>query len=417
MKLESIGHRMIPISKPFLDIKEAHAASEAVMSGWVTQGPRVEKFENLFSNYVGSEYACAVSSCTTGLHIALLAVGVKPGDFVITTSHSYIATANAIRYCSAEPIFIDIDKSSFNIDPHKIEAFLDKHCIQKNGKVFCKNPSFYNEESPLNYIKDELKGKISAILPVHQMGMPCEIDKIINIGRRFNIPIVEDAACAIGSEIKLTDEFEKIGKPHGDIACFSLHPRKIITTGDGGMLTTNNKDYLATFKLLRQHGMNIPDTIRHNSKNLIIEEYPVLGYNYRMTDIQGAIGTEQLNKLPKILTERRNIYNLYKKQLENINWIKIPDSSKNIKSNWQSFPITILDNSPLDRNQLIQHLLDNNISSKPGIMNSHSEAPHKSKSHELPISEYCRENVILIPFFNGLKEKDIYYISSVFRKI
>src|SRR5690348_8267899 len=197
----------IPITKPFLGEEEAAAAREAILSGWVTQGPRVKAFEEEFAAYVGAPLACAVSSCTTALHLALHALGVGPGDEVITVSHSFIATANVVRYCGATPVFVDIDPATYNMDPALIEAAITP--------------------------------KTRAIMPVHQIGLPADVPAILAVAERHGLPVVEDAACAVGSEIRVGQQWERIGKPHGTIACFSFHPRKILTTGDGGMLTTS----------------------------------------------------------------------------------------------------------------------------------------------------------------------------------
>jgi perosamine synthetase len=228
---------VMPIARPWLDDRDADAARRAILSGWVTQGPEVAAFEREFGECVGATHACAVSSCTTALHLALLAVGVRPGDEVITVSHSFIATANAIRYCGATPVFVDIQPDTFNIDPACIEPAISE--------------------------------RTRAVLAVHQMGMPCDLDAVLRIARRHALPVVEDAACAVGSEIRWDGRWEKIGKPHGDIACFSFHPRKLITTGDGGMLTTANPHWDRQFRLWRQHAMSVPDTIRHGSRQVI----------------------------------------------------------------------------------------------------------------------------------------------------
>ncbi|HJW68649.1 MAG TPA: DegT/DnrJ/EryC1/StrS family aminotransferase, partial [Candidatus Binatia bacterium] len=283
---------MIPIIKPLMDEREAAAARRVILSGWVTQGPEVAAFEREFASFVGAAHACAVSSCTTALHLALLAAGVQPGDEVITVSHSYIATANAVRYCGATPVFVDVEPDTFNIDPAQIDR--------------------------------AVTARTRAILCVHQMGMPCNLAAIVAAGRRHSLRVVEDAACASGSEILWEGRWEKIGKPHGDIACFSFHPRKVMSTGDGGMITTNRADWDAQCRLLRQHGMSVPDTVRHGARQVIFESYPVVGYNYRMTDIQAAIGREQLKRLPSIVARRRQLAARYDAGLRSIDGLVVP---------------------------------------------------------------------------------------------
>ena len=231
---------MIPITKPTIGEAEIAAVAEVLRSGWVSQGPRVAELERAFAELVGAEHACAGSSCTTALHLALLAVGVRPGDQVITVSHSFIATANSVRYCGALPVFVDIDPQTYNLDPAAIEPAITEHT--------------------------------RAILCVHQMGMPCDLAAILPIARRHGVPLIEDAACAIGSEVRIDDRWERIGRPHGDIACFSFHPRKVITAGEGGMLTTNNAEWHAQLRLLRQHCMSVPDTKRHSASEVIFEQ-------------------------------------------------------------------------------------------------------------------------------------------------
>src|SRR5919204_3743051 len=282
----------IPITKPWMDAREVEAAARPILSGWITQGPEVAAFEREFAAAVGAEHACAVSNCTVALHLALLAVGVRPGDEVITVSHSFVATASSVRYCGATPVFVDIEPGSFNMDPALVEAAVTP--------------------------------RTRAILCVHQMGMPCDLEAILEVARKFSLPVVEDAACAIGSEILWRGAWEKIGKPHGDVACFSFHPRKVITTGDGGMLTTSNPEWDRLFRLWRQHGMSVPDAVRHGAREVIFESYATLGYNYRMTDLQAAVGRVQLKRLPEILEKRRAAAARYRALLADIPGLRLP---------------------------------------------------------------------------------------------
>jgi dTDP-4-amino-4,6-dideoxygalactose transaminase len=359
---------MIPINRPSLGEEEAAAAREAILSGWVTQGPRVKAFEEAFASRIGAPFACAVSSCTAALHMALHALGVGPGDEVITVSHSFIATANAVRYCGAAPVFVDIEPLTYNIDPDRIEAAITP--------------------------------RTRAILPVHQMGLPCDLPAILAIADRHGLPVVEDAACAIGSAIRIRDRWEPIGRPHGTIACFSFHPRKVITTGDGGMLTTRDPELDNTFRLLRQHGMSVSDSVRHAANQVIFEEYSILGFNYRMTDIQGAIGVEQLKRLDGILDHRRVLAKRYANALENHPWLRAPHVPEWAKPNYQSYSVTLTDDAPMSRNELMQRLLDAAISTRRGIMVAHREAPYTGQPHGcLDHSETASDHSLLLPLY------------------
>ncbi len=340
---------MIPVARPWMDEREADAARRVILSGWVTQGPEVAAFEREFAAAVGAEYARAVSSCTTALHVALLAVGVQPGDEVVTVSHSFIATANAIRYCGAIPVFVDVEPDTSNMDPALVEGAITP--------------------------------RTKAILCVHQLGMPCDLRRIVEIGRRRRVPVVEDAACAIGSEIDWQGRWERIGRPHGDVACFSFHPRKLLSTGDGGMLTTHDAALDRRFGLLRQHGMSVPDTVRHASPHVIFEEYPVVGFNYRMTDIQAAIGREQLKRLPAIVEHRRAKAARYTEALAAVRGVDVPVEPEWARTNWQSYAIRLADG--VDQRTVMQRLLDAGISTRRGATNVHREGAYP------PGSWYC----------------------------
>jgi perosamine synthetase len=363
---------MIPIAKPYLTKEEAQAAYDVILSGWVTQGPKVQEFEEKFAAYTGANYAVAVSSCTTALHLSLIVAGIKPGDEVICPSMSFIATANAIVHAGATPVFAEVN-DDFNIDSNHAESLITS--------------------------------KTKAILIVHQVGMPADIDRFKEICNNHNLILIEDAACAIGSEYK----GKKIGS-HSGLVCFSFHPRKIITTGDGGMINTSNPDYYKRLKALRQHAMSINDLERHKSGKILVEEYPEIGYNYRMTDIQAAVGIKQLEKLDWIVKERRKIALRYHEGLKNCKYVQLPVEKEDYLSNYQSYAITLKDSAHIKRDDLMQILLDKGISTRRGIMTAHSEIAYKFHEINLQQSEKLSDNSLILPLYIGLTAEEHDYI-------
>ncbi len=369
----SADPKSIPVARPLVGEAECEAAARVIRSGWLTQGPEVAAFEREFAAFTGAPHACAVSNCTTALHLALLAAGVGPGDEVITASHSFIATANAVHTCGAVPVFIDIEPATYNMDPRLIDAAV----------------------SP----------RTKAILCVHQVGLPCDLAAILSIARARGLPLIEDAACAAGSEILWEGRWEKIGRPRGDAACFSFHPRKLLTTGDGGMIVTQNAEWDRKFRLLRQHGMGVPDAVRHGAKQVVFEDYVIPGFNYRLTDLQAAVGREQLKRLPGMVARRRSQAELYARLLADIPGVSVPSEPAWARSNWQSYIVRVVGGAQRQR-AIMQSLLDSGIATRRGVMCSHREPAYRAAAWRaagpLAESERAQDEGIILPLYHEM---------------
>jgi dTDP-4-amino-4,6-dideoxygalactose transaminase len=363
---------MIPVARPFIGVEEEQAVVEVLRSGWVTQGPRVAAFEKEFSAYIGCEHSVAVSSCTTALHLALVASGVGSGDEVICPSLSFIATANSIAYVGATPIFCDIDPATYNLDPAAIERLITS--------------------------------RTKAILVVHQIGLPAEMESILTVAERYGLTVIEDAACAIGSEYA----GNLIGKPLGAMACFSFHPRKILTTGEGGMITTNDAALADRLRKLRQHAMSLSDVVRHSAKQVTAETYDEVGYNFRMTDMQAAMGIVQLGRLQNFLERRRYLASRYDQALQPLPWLETPYVPSNCRHNYQSYMIRLVDVSTEKRDAIMQELLEKNISSRRAIMAIHRELPYRSElwDRTLPKTNLVADTALILPLFHQMTEDD-----------
>jgi len=376
--------RNIPISIPSMGIEEWEALKAPIESGWITQGPKVKEFENAFAIRHNVKHALAVSNCTTALHLALVACGVKAGDEVLVPAFTWVSTANAVMYCNATPVFVDIDPLTFNIDVTKI--------------------------------KDKITSKTVAIIPVHLFGLCADIDFI-----KENFPqlkIVEDGACAAGSALR--------GKPAGslgDVGCFSFHPRKSVTTGEGGMLTTNDDQLAATLDMLRNHGASVSEEQRHHGpKPYILPSFDMVGYNYRMTDLQGALGVVQLSKLDKFIDERNQWANYYKNELSSIEWLRTPEVPSGYKHGWQSYVTFINESvSPLKRNDIMEKLQQNGIATRPGthavhMLNVYAEMFNIQPS-DYPGAFSADQYSMSIPLHNKMNKEDFDYIIDSLKSI
>jgi len=371
---------MIPIAKPYLTAEDAQAAYDTILTGWITQGPRVAEFEEKFAQYTGARYAVAVSNCTTALHLSMIVAGIGAGDEVICPSMSYIATANSIKYVGAKPVFAEVDPVTYNLDVADVAR--------------------------------RITPKTKAILLVHQIGMPADVDAFSALARQHNLHLIEDAACAVGSSYK----GKKIGS-HSSLVCFSLHPRKVISTGDGGFITTDNEAYYQRLKLLRQHGMSINDRVRHESSKIMFEDHVEVGYNYRMTDIQAAVGIQQLAKLDWIVSERRKIAAQYQAAFADIPFIHVPQEAEGYFTNFQSFSIYLKKECPVSRNELMQQMLDAGVSTRRGIMTAHRETAYKVECAglSLPVSEDAADNSIILPLYIPMDQSQIDKVIQTFR--
>lgn len=375
--------KTIPVARPSFGAEEENAVLEVLRSGWVSQGPRVAEFEKRFAAYVGAPHAVAVSSCTTALHLALVVAGVKPGDEVLCPSLSFIATANSIVYAGATPVFVDIDPCTYNMDPEAIARAVTP--------------------------------RTKAILIVHQVGLPSRIEEICEIATRYGLVVLEDAACAIGSEYR----GRRIGLPHTMAACFSFHPRKILSTGEGGMITTADADIAARLRRLRQHAMTVSDLARHSSTQVLIESYDEVGYNYRMTDLQAAIGMVQLGRLDEMLDRRRRLAARYTERLSRLGWLLPPAQPEECRHNFQSYMMRLTSDAPITRDQLMQELLEQGVSTRRGIMASHREPPYRDGKWDarLPQTNLIADTSIVLPLFYEMREEEQDYVIECIEEI
>lgn len=379
-----LNKRIIPISLPVTGQEEWEALKEPLMSGWLTSGPKVREFEQLFAERHGVKHALAVTSATTALHLALVALDIKEGDEVIVPAFTWVSTANVVLYCGAKVVFVDIDPFTFNIDAEDLSK--------------------------------RITSKTKAIIPVHLFGLCADMDKIKEIAG--NIPLIEDGACAAGASYK--------GTPAGGlgtIGCFSFHPRKSVTTGEGGMITTNDDKLAEIMGMLRNHGASISEEQRHQgAKPYMLPDFNALGYNYRMTDLQGAVGVVQIKKLDQFINEREKWANFYTKELNSIPWLRTPKHGADYKHGWQSF-VTFVDESksPASRNEIMELLQQQGISTRPGTHAVHMLNFYKEKFNiqpsDYPGAQAANDYSMSIPLHNRMVAEDFDYVVSVIKAL
>jgi perosamine synthetase len=363
----------IPFARPYLTGKESAAVAEVISSGWLSQGPRVRAFEQAFAARVGAPEAIATTSCTTALHLALFASGIGPGDEVIVPSLSFIATANAVWQCGARPVFADIDQLTYNLDPVAAERAITP--------------------------------RTRAIMPVHQVGLPADMYRFLDLGERYGVKIIEDAACAIGAKYK--------GRPIGSLgspACFSLHPRKVITTGEGGMITVHDHELAERMRRLRAHAMDVSDLARHNARDVVFEAYPERGFNLRMTDMQAAVGLCQLEVLDQILTSRARLAARYSAALKAIPGVEPPYDPPYAIRTWQSYCVRVRRGAAVDRTELMRRLLADGIPTRRGVMAIHREQAYADPGVVLEHTEAAADEVLMLPLFPDLSEEQQDYV-------
>ena len=361
----------INVAKPWLGDAEIAAVAEVIESGWVAQGPRVAEFERRFAALVGAEHAVAVSSCTAALHLALIVAGVGPDDDVVVPSFSFIATTNAPVYVGANPVFADVDGATGNLTRASVEAVLTP--------------------------------RTKAVILVHQGGTPADAPAIRALCEPRGIVVVEDAACAVGSRYR--------GRPvAGDapIAAWSFHPRKIVTTGEGGMITTGNAEWAARARRLREHAMSVSAAERHRSILPPAEEYLELGFNYRMTDLQAAMGLAQLDRVDAIVQRRREIAAAYQAAFADLDGLRTVTDPPGASSNFQSFWIELAPPFPLDREGMLAHLARREVSARRGIMAAHRQPAYKGHpTGPLPVTERLTDTTLILPVYHQLSADEL----------
>lgn len=376
--------RRIQIATPDLGDEEWHALREPLVSGWLTHGPKVAAFERAFADRHRVPHALAVTSCTTGLHLALAGLGIGPGDEVIVPAFTWVATANVVLYCGATPVLCDVDPTTFNIDPVDVAR--------------------------------RLTPRTRAVIAVHLFGLCADVDALRAVLPE-GMPVIEDAACAAGAEYQ--------GVPAGglgDVAAFSFHPRKSITTGEGGMVTTGDGELAARMEMLRNHGASVSEEQRHRGpRPYLLPEFNLLGFNYRMTDLQGAVGLVQLGKLDRFVDERARWAAWYRERLADIEWLCLPEEPIRGRHAWQAFVTRVEPKlAPLPRNDIMDKLQQWGVSTRPGTHAVHMLGYYRDRfgyrPEDLPGARACDIGTMAIPLHNRMTSEDYEYVVDCLRR-
>lgn len=363
---EQLTAPRVPLLRPYFDQEELEEIRRVLESGWVSQGPKVKEFENKIASYLGVKNAIAVTNCTCALHLSLLGLGIGKGDEVLVADYTFPATAHSVLYCGAEPVFVDVNPGTYNIDPEEIEA--------------------------------KITDRTKAIIPVHTFGQPAEMDRIMEIAEERGLGVVEDAACALGANYK--GEF---AGTIGDLGCFSFHARKGITTGEGGMVTTNDPGYAEKVRHLSVFGMTSAWD-REKSDGLLIPEFTDVGYNYKMSDITAAVGVAQMRKLDSIIKRKQELAKYWDEKLDDLELIEPPAVAKDAKHVYQSY-VSLVDQR-ISRNGLIERLMQEGIQTQIGTYSCHIQPVYRSRD-KCPRSFNVYNRALALPMYFGLREEDI----------
>lgn len=365
----------VPLCRPFFNSQELKEIAKVLESGWVSKGPEAEIFERRVAEHVGASHAISLVNCTAALHLAYLSLGIRKGDEVLVADFTFPATGHAVLYCGAKPVFVDVRSDTYNIDPEKIEE-----CITDRTK---------------------------AIVPVHCFGQPSDMDKILKIARKYDLKIVEDAACALGATYK-----GRYAGAIGDIGCYSFHARKGVTTGEGGMCVTSNSDLQARIRYLSTFGMKAAWERETNLEYVVPKFYDV-GYNYKLSDILAAVGVIQMKKIATIIKRKRILASYWDEKLEDIEGIQKPIAANDVTHIYQSY-VCLLDPG-FNRNGLISRLKNRGVQTQIGTYASHAQPVYKSKQ-KCPVSLDLMNRTLALPFYVDMSKGDIDMVAGVLQE-